>query len=899
MSTLDFGVAPDSDLPDEDLPDLDLPDAAPLIDAAAPPVIIESVETVLSSPSTAAGRRNQVTCQALDPEGVPVMGVSTRFEVRPAAGWSRPPAGEDGSVPSEVIGADVGVYQITCVAPSLGLRDVTPARWDVLPGPPARLRAEAQPEATAAGEPVEITCEALDAAGNPVPLPEAVVVISPEDPANTVTYPDPEAGGPITATFTRAGHYTVSCAYKDAASGVVAEVDVRPGPPAQLLASLFPDQALYLPGQVVEVVPLVTDRYGNTITDAPLSWASEPVIGGFGDGRFRPAEEGRYQVGVAVEGPTDGARPLSQWLDVVVDAGGPAIQCDLPVPGAQVVVPEGGVVRLEGQVNDVAGVARFTVDGVPVAIDPEGRFSVEIDDPAWGLNLHRVVAEDAGGQTNTTWCTYFASPSYAPDRSPIDDTIRLSLGRVAIDDGAPATPVSSVADLIRAVVESDALVETLHQQLLNQNPVVPTTCQARILGQCIFSLGAEYRDLRIEGARSTTLVPIDGGLRFTLRLEDVVLEARLRGTLTNRGTITASYIEAFLTFDVSESQGRPQIALREVERLRIGDMDPDFDGVITGTALDLIFEAFESLIRDELIRELQAILEQQVDSLLTDVLTGLDISALSAAFPIPDPDGGPPVPITVSVAISSVVADAQGLALGVYTQTAGRIGEGSRSLGVPSPPEAFGCTPSASSPPASPRTASAIVRIPFLNQMLHQVWRAGLFRLDLSDELAEGVTANFRLMIPPAAEIPGGDTPDLRLHFGPLEGSLGYAGLFDEPIRFRISAILSLAVSLDEVGGEPTLAFGDIEIEAFALDFPGVVVSQEARPALESVLLELVEGLVVQGLSEALPSLPIPDFALPDSLSDYGVPPGTRLGIRDLRLRHRTGCWLLEGRLAP
>ncbi|MFN3197820.1 MAG: hypothetical protein ACE366_05315 [Bradymonadia bacterium] len=916
LDTRDARTLPDVDLPDGEViefPDAVVPDAepgepdgevldmAPLIDAAVPPPVVRSIQTRLGTPSTAAGRGNRVTCEALDEEGFPIGDVITRFEVRPPEGWSRPPAGEDGVVPNELIGAQAGVYQVTCLAPQLGLRDQTPARWDVLPGAPARLRAVADSEVTTAGETVTVTCEALDAAGNPVPVPEAVLVVSPDDPGNEIVYPDPENGGPIELNLTVAGRYTVACAYKDASADVVAEIEVLPGPPAQLLASLAPERAVYAIGQVVELVTLITDRYGNIVPDAPLTWGAEPPIAGFGEGRFRPQAEGLYRVGVTVQGPTDGNRMLEAWLDLVVDAGGPAISCDGPEPGGQIAVRPGETVRLEGRVDDVVGVERLTVDGAVVPVAADGRFSVDVGVPAWGLNLHQVVAEDAGGQDNSIWCTYFASPTYQFERDPVQDSIRLTLAREAIDDGPPANPLGSIGDLLRALVESEGLIQTLDESLRAQNPIVPNTCQTRILGRCIFSIGAEYRGLDINGARTTSLSPIDGGLRATLRLDDVVLDARLLGTLGNRGTISASFIEVFLTFDVDVVRGQPQITLRDVERLRIGNLDADFEGVITGTLLNLIFDAFESLVRNELTSALRDFLELELDALLTDVLAGFDIAALSAAFPIPDPNGGAPVPITVSVQLSSVTADPDGLALGVLTQTAGRIGEGGRSLGVPMPPESANCLPVDSSPPAQPRTASALIRVAFLNQMLHRVWRAGLFRLEDAGALGEGVSASFRLRVPPAAELPVSLRPDLRVHLGPLEGELGYAGLFDEPIRFSVSAILDVPVALADEDGVATLTLGagdGVTISDFALDFPGVVVTAQARPALESVLLELVESLVLQGLAEALPSLPIPDFALPDDLADFGIPPGTRLGLDDLRLRHHEGCWLLEGGLA-
>ena len=39
----------------------------------------------------------------------------------------------------------------------------------------------------------------------------------------------------------------------------------------------------------------------------------------------------------------------------------------------------------------------------------------------------------------------------------------------------------------------------------------------------------------------------------------------------------------------------------------------------------------------------------------------------------------------------------------------------------------------------------------------------------------------------------------------------------------------------------------------------------------------------------------VPDFALPDSLATFGIPPGTRLGVRNLVLQGTPSHWLVDG----
>jgi hypothetical protein len=64
---------------------------------------------------------------------------------------------------------------------------------------------------------------------------------------------------------------------------------------------------------------------------------------------------------------------------------------------------------------------------------------------------------------------------------------------------------------------------------------------------------------------------------------------------------------------------------------------------------------------------------------------------------------------------------------------------------------------------------------------------------------------------------------------------------------------------------------------------------------LESFLLELVRYLVDESVNSALPALPIPDFALPDSLAEFGFAPGTRLGLVAPRLFTNATHFVAEG----
>ncbi len=448
------------------------PDAGPEPDLplAEIPIEVVGVETSLGVNVTAAGIANRVTCAALDAEGNPVGDVPLRFEVRPDVGW------REGDEEGLLVGSRAGTYHVTCVAPSLGLRDGTPARWDVLAAKPATVWARVEPAQVTAGEATTVSCDAADAEGNPVSAQGAEVAVRPA--VAGIQFEGDQL------TVTRAGLYQVDCVLPTVVSVGEARLGVVPDLPAQVVATVHPDLPVYEVGSVVGFVPVVVDRFDNVVPDAPVRFDTEPALTPFGGGRWRADEEGRYTLRVTVEPPTRDDLPLEASAEILVDAGGPSIACDSPAEGAMVGRPER--LLLEGHVDDVAGLQGFRVDGEDVALDGEGRFAVEVA-PTWGLNVHELEATDNVGNTNSVFCSYFASERYIGEEAPLPDAILLLLSQAAVDDGPPDRPLSSLIDLVRRVVDSPALVQTIHTQLVAANPILPNQCRQSlpIIG-CIF-----------------------------------------------------------------------------------------------------------------------------------------------------------------------------------------------------------------------------------------------------------------------------------------------------------------------------------------------------------------------------------------------------------------------------
>lgn len=878
----DAGPLPPDTAPPE--PDGPLPDVGPPRDAADFPAIAYAVETRVGDRSTPAGLENRLTCQALDQTGSPIPGIETQIEIHPDSGFERTEVGAIGQIARD--------YRLVCTVPSLGLRDPTPADWSVRPAAAALTVASLDTTEIPAGGQVVVHCDTFDAFGNPVAAPDAEVRFEPALGGDRVPHPD------LPVTIERAGLYEVRCAVPGAESIPGPTLLVTPGLPAHLALRLFPDRRVYRVGSVIELVTAVTDEDDNLLPDAPLVFESDPPLPGFGEGRFQATPEGVYTLTARVDGPTAFGRTLEQSVEILVDRGGPGIHCERPGEGEFITIPGGERTVLTGTVADISGLQSVRVDGEPANLDADGTFSAEVP-VAWGLNTHEVVAVDENGNENSTICTYFAATEYLDERQPLRDALLLRLGQGALDEGDPDDPLGSIADVLRRIVNSRGLRDTVHQAALAQNPVVPNECRASVLGVCLFSLGVEYRDIEIGGRNTLALTLVDGGLNTVASIRNLALTAQLQGTLGNTARISTEHITVDLTFDVSLGfDGRPAVFLRGVNTVDVGHLDSDFSGFISGAILELVFSAFEGLIRRTVTDAIRDFLENNLRTALRDLLGNVDIGALSQGFDVPLPVGGGSVRLTLTPTMTTLDFAAGRALVGIGTKVDGPDRVAGRSPGVPLHPG-----PRQAALPDD-RNLGGAVQLALLNQVFHRLWRAGYFESaagglvgGVAGDLPEGTEVFLSLPTAPAViGVVRDDGADIRVFVGPATAGVVYPGIFAEPFRVGLAASLDAHVTLQ---GERDLVFDGVGVSELSLDLSGAEVSERSRQVLESTLSRVLQGLIDRALNDGLPSLPLPDFEIPASLAVYDLPVGTHLGLRQGRLRSTLAHWLLDGNFGP
>ena len=851
-------------------------DMGPSRDAASFDPIPFAVETRVGDRNTEAGLENRVTCQLLDQEAQPISAPNLRVEVVPAQGFQRSERG--------VVGEVARTYELTCVAPSYGLVDATPALWTVIPSAPALTFAQLSKdgelvERVDAGTRVDVDCAAFDAYGNPTDA----VFTEQVEPATVGV----ERVGP-TWQFNRSGTYQVSCAAPGVDDVRASLLEVSAELPRRLDMILEPDQPIYQAGQVVRVIPQALDARGNVVSDATFTLGSDPELSAFGTGRFLLDRLGTFNVTATITSPTDEDEELTVSRELIVDFGGPGIRCFEPEEGEVVLVEEGGVVNLVGQATDLSGVRSLSVDGVETDFDAEGRFQTPVT-AQWGLNIHEIIATDDDGESST-FCAYFAAPRFLPERQPLQDALLLYLGQSVVDDGPPDRPLRSVGDVLRRVVNSSGLRDSVHAASSAQNPIVPTECKTRVLGICLFRFGVTYEDFQISRDNGLTLTLLDNALRVRVALRDISVFARLRGTLGNRARVSTSGITIDITFNTGLGVGgRPNISVRSINEVTVNQLDSDFSGFITGFILELAFSAFEGLIRNTVTNAIRGFLERELDNTLTGLFSDTSVGELGGGFMVPHPLGGELL-VQLLSRLSRFEWSPQGIVLGLSTTFDGPSRQAVDSPGTP-------LLPDAPLPFPNGDAVGASVKLSVLNQALQQLWRSGFFALEgeglvesLGAGVPEGVEVTLSVAYPPFVEGVDGDTR-LSVALGPLTASVVYPGFFEEPFPLQLVARLSAGV---ELIGDRELNFSGVSVEEAVFSL-GSSVPSASRQILEDVLTEVLQRLIDDALNNALPVIPLPELTIPGGFEQFDLPFTTRLGLRAPELSGDRGMWRLSG----
>lgn len=857
----------DAPPPDEGPPPVDSPppeDASPVLEVPT------AVET--AAPATVrAGQAITVTCTLRDAGGNTLTapaGVEPTITFAPAMAVR-----EEGG---RTIAVRAGEVTAACAFPSLSLTDATPARITITPGDPARVTTTLDREAIAAGETATAACAVADAYGNAITGAAATLRLDPMGMGATVTG--------LAARVERAGMYTAACVVPGA-SGDGASLTVRPGLPATLVIARSPDMPLYARGASVDIQATVSDRYGNRIPDAMVTYTSSPTAAVAGS-LVTFEREGRYTVTVRVGGMTDGGRELVQTTSLVVDSSGPAIECVGPAHGAMVNAAAGSTVTFQARLADTTGVRSVTVNGRAVTAGNGGAVSAPVT-ARWGVNFVDVTATDVNGQENSRTCAFLASDRWNGEAAHLSDGVQLLLRQAAVDDGDPTSPITSIDDVLQRVVNSQGLRDQLHSSMLAANPLKANSCDQRVLGVCVFRSEVNYERSELNGPHTTALSLVDGGLRATVRFQNIRVRLRIGGTLSTSGWVNVASLDVGLIFDLSSSGGRPRAVVRPGSvTTSVGRISTDFSG-LTGAIVDIVVSLANGTVRNVVSNALRDYVSTNFSRVLDGVLSGLDVSSLGASFNVPRIDGSGSTALRFGVNVSSLSPTASRLRFGLGTLLSTATPAHARTTrGIALPPGDTG-EASLSTP------ATVAVHVAVLNQAMHSLWRGGWLDVALpasrfSSELPAGSRFDVTALLPPVAFLRTDGR--INLDLGALEVAFSIPGT-TTPFRVSVGARASGAITLSG----NSLRFGGVTLDEVKVSITSESIPMGERDALVTGLRALVQQYVERSLNDALPAIPIPGFTIPASLATYGLPAGATLGIRTPTLGNARQRFELRG----
>jgi hypothetical protein len=840
----------------------------------------------LSQNSSQAGEGVTIRCLAFDQEDRLVENITSRALIFPAEGW------ELSSDPStQYIAYQAQSYQVTCSAPQFALRS-DPVTWEVTMGELSYTVAQVTDHVIRAGEQTSLSCLGIDAWGNQRILSEEVSTWEVSPPTSSLNSMS------NTLSIERAGEYQVACLYNpplDQVDTGIPDVElqatwiqVHPSLAHSMSLSIQPQQEVYALGQVITLQTQVWDEYQNIITPTQFIWQIPVSFELFSSSSYRLTQEGEYNIRAQFEGPSTQDQILSETLTVQVDSNGPNIICEAPSQGSMQIWQEN--LTLRGTIVDRSEIDLLLVDGVEVMLDPsviDDNFEVIVH-PRKGLNWHTITAIDIHGNSNEVLCSYIVADDYLAINQNLNDSIIVNLGVAALDDDQPARPIQSMTDLFRVGLEASDLEQELNQEAVQQNPIIPSQCFQTFFSSCVLRLSANFNNLSL-GSNQVSLQPQgigdNGALRFLIRFDDVIMNLTIQGSsalggINTTGDISVDFIEVQGDFSIDTVAGVVQVSLiTESSTSRLGDIDSNFSG-LSGTIIDIALPFFESYIRDSISQTIEDAMLSQIDTTLSQAFSGFNLSDLSFDFDIIGLNGEN-ISVSLNTSLSDMSVNEEGLKIALDTsveQSQGNpvnVGRGIPILHQQWPEDAYS------------DQMTMRLRLALINQLLYVLWESGFFSLNSDDGGLQ-----FDLQAPPIMTWKG-EGNFLALHFGPASASFSPSDLFPNAIEMMVLSTLESEVSIDEQGAL-NFARNGLRFDEFDIYVVDLMMTPDERQAVKDEIGALIIAFANEGLSNTLPSLPLPSFALPPELN---LPADLTLGLRDPDVSVSPRAVTLSGRL--
>ena len=652
------------------------------------------------------------------------------------------------------------------------------------------------------------------------------------------------------------------------------------GEPAHIDVFIEPRRPLYTPGTEITVSAQVYDAFGELL-DRPVEWHVDPVdAGAIGpDGTVTFAAEGPGFVEACV-GDVCGRSGF--WID----AGPPSLEIEAPERGT--LIAGNPVFTVRGTATDT-GPVRVFVNDRPAEVDPDGRFSAEVE-AQFGFNRVVVAADDGVRRPPTT---RIFEVMWAPGTFEVEPTgITLeAAAQLRVDqallDGDGDVPRADPLGIVRL----DDLSATLAAVIDRADPRQFADGFRVDQGE---TLQLTIADLRAGETHIDMAWTVDG-VELYIRLVGLELdtagEVSFSGeTFELDGTIAADAAAVADLRIATADDGTPRVTVDQVaivvEALH-GDMDDD--------TVQALVEILDSVLGRAVTRYATDLLDAVVRDTLPGLFEGLIDGLTGALDVIPFRVQGDPLlpPIDMSVtfdlqAPALVPSDSLTLALDADVRSPEALTAPHPDPGVPTVGD------DAEPPwPAGVHFITAI-RLEVINVLLHELWRQHALIIDASSQvpaqfaaLVNGVNIDARIA-PIVAPAPAGRPYAVELQIGELDLFIHSprtmavdhfalsiragidVGVLDGVFRFEMRDDPDIRIDLVEAGAGVPVLGGDALAPLLAqLVWPQVVNSVRLVLALPIDTIDVPpEGL--RALAPSIDTLElVPTFA-DDPLVDTG-----------------------------
>jgi hypothetical protein len=629
-----------------------------------------------------------------------------------------------------------------------------------------------------------------------------------------------------------------------------------------------------------------------------------------------------------------------------VEGCGFSIQVQYPPRGGTV---EGNpAVSVSGEIISPAGeVTELFLNGTELALGDNNTFTTIVD-ATIGVNLLEITAKNAMGQSEWLAQSFlygdaFHLPSTHEAITMLDGVAGLWLDKYTFDDNQD--DLDDFAAFVEFGIEALDLATMLP-------PSIEVLVPIPIIGDCTYDVDILSLDYSLD---EVTLEPQVGKIRFQAVLKDLALGVQAETSCSgipdvDPGTMNIDTIIVDAILFVTVSDGVPVVAM-DTFILDISELEPDFDSVLLDTVLEFFAADIELLIEEAL----STAVSDAVAPLMEGILT--DFSAVGGEVelaPAPD-EGGEATMMNLNASLSGVRFLPSGAD---FTLSLGAATEKKITLESPGSLAQISCEPG-TMPDAGTAVASdsscadncggvatsgcgcqptclddnsccvdylpicvgtvgggaqylehesameGYLHIDLVNQVLFNVWWAGMASMDLSgvemdaEAAASGVSeleGNVQLLLPPVLTSCT-DDGGVELHLGEVEVIADFQMFGQQAsVKAYVSAWLSVDIGIattDE--GLGAVAVESFEVKALVMDVTEVAgIDFLDAESLEDLFGTAVSDMLAGDLlSSLLESYPIPVFDLSESID--GVAEGTNITFSPTLMDNIDGFMILGG----